>query len=302
MRNDILNGTTTEKRIEEYIRKEYQKKMTAVLILIGAVVILYLLAIMPRMVGRPDKRPFQGYLYAHRGLHENGSDAPENSMKAFEKAVQGGYGMEMDVQLSKDGIPVIFHDFTLKRLCGVPGKIKDYTYRELQQFRLFRTEERIPALKDVLKLVDGRVPLIVELKAEWTDIAVCPPVDRLLREYQGPYCIESFNPLVLLWYRRYHNQVMRGQLSDAFLQEEGLKGILYFVLEHLLLDFATKPDFIAYNHKYYWTLSRQICRKLYRNTAVAWTVQSQKELDARKKDFDLFIFDSFIPRDNSKAS
>ena len=88
---------------------------------------------------------------------------------------------------------------------------------------------------------------------------------------------------------------MRGQLSDAFLQVEGPRGLLYFVLEHMLLNCITKPDFISYNHKYYWTLSRQICKKLYRNLAVAWTIRSQKELDARRKDFDLFIFDSFIP-------
>lgn len=147
-----------------------------------------------------------------------------------------------------------------------------------------------------MKLVDGRVPLIVELKVEWTDISVCPLVDRLLREYKGTYCIESFNPLALIWYRRHHNDVMRGQLSDAFFQEEGMKGLLYFILEHMLLNFVTKPDFVAYNHKYYWTLSRQICHKIYRNLAVAWTIKSQKELDARKKDFELFIFDSFIPK------
>ena len=276
--------------------------MTVVFIVTGIIVVLYLLAIMPRMIGKPDKTPFQGYLYAHRGLHGNEGDAPENSMKAFEKAVHGGYGMEMDIQLSKDGIPVVFHDFTLKRLCGVAGKVKDYTFRELQKFRLLATGEKIPALKEVLNMVNGRVPLIVEIKAEWTDISVCEPVDRILREYPGVYCIESFNPLVLLWYRKHHNQVMRGQLSDAFFRETGWKGLLCFVLEHLLLDFLTKPDFIAYNHKYYWTPSRQICQKLYKNTAVAWTVQSQKELDARRKDFDLFIFDSFIPQDNTKAS
>ena len=146
-------------------------------------------------------------------------------------------------------------------------------------------------------MVNGRVPLIVELKVEWTDVSVCPVADRLLQDYKGAYCIESFNPLALIWYRRNRNGVMRGQLSDAFLQVEGPRGLLYFVLEHMLLNGITKPDFIAYNHKYYWTLSRQICKKLYRNLAVAWTIRSQKELDARRKDFDLFIFDSFMPKE-----
>ena len=74
------------------------------------------------------------------------------------------------------------------------------------------------------------------------------------------------------------------------------KGLLYFVLEHMLLNCITKPDFIAYNHKYYWTLSRQICKKLYGNLAVAWTIKNQKELDDRRKNFDLFIFEGFVPR------
>lgn len=270
-------------------------KMEVILMIIAAAIVLYLLAIMPRMLHKPDKTPFQGVLYAHRGLHDNGGDAPENSMKAFEKALLNGYGIELDVQLTKDGIPIVFHDFTLQRVCGKEGKVCDYTYDELSVFSLYRSGEKIPKLEEVLKLVNGSVPLIVELKAEWTDISVCPAADGILRGYKGVYCIESFNPLALIWYKRNRNEVMRGQLSDAFLQEEGLKGFLYFTLEHMLLNFITKPDFIAYNHKYYWTLSRQICKKLYRNLAVAWTIKSQKELEARKKDFDLFIFDSFIP-------
>lgn len=271
--------------------------MNVVLTILLIVVILYFLAIMPRMIHRPDKKPFQGVLYAHRGLHDNETQAPENSMAAFCKAVEQGYGIELDVQLSKDKVPVVFHDFTLKRICGVEGKVSDYTYEELQNFKLCRSEERIPRFEDFLKMVDGRVPLIVELKIEWMDLSVCALADELLRNYQGVYCIESFNPLGLLWYRKNHNSVMRGQLSEAFLQEKGMKNCLYFILEHMLFNFITKPDFIAYNHKHYRTLSRQICRKLYRNLAVAWTIKSQQELDDRRKDFDLFIFDSFIPQE-----
>lgn len=269
--------------------------MYILIVILLVVVILYMLAIMPRMRHKPDKKPFQGVLYAHRGLHDNETEAPENSMAAFRKAVEAGYGIELDVQLSKDRIPVVFHDFTLKRVCGVEGKVSDYTYEELQKFQLYKSRERIPRFEDFLKMVGGRVPLIVELKIEWMDVAVCPQVDERLRQYKGVYCIESFNPLGLLWYRKHHNSVMRGQLSDAFLHEAGMKGLLYFALEHMLLNFVTKPDFVAYNHKYYRTLSRQICKKLYGNLAVAWTIKSQKELEARKKDFDLFIFDSFIP-------
>lgn len=260
---------------------------------------LYMLAIMPRMFKRPDREPFIHVLYAHRGLHDNKTDAPENSMKAFEKAVEAGYGIELDIQLSRDHVPVIFHDFTLERVCGAEGKVCEYTYEELQQFRLCGSDEKIPRLVDVLRLVNGKVPLIIEFKVEWQDSELCYAAELLLQNYEGVYCIESFNPLVLFWYRRNNRKVMRGQLSDAFGRNGGdeYHSPLYCALENLLFNFLTKPDFIAYNHKFYKNRARCICRYVYGGLAAAWTIKSQEELDARREDFDLFIFDSFIPKE-----
>ena len=271
--------------------------LLTVVCMISAVIILYLLMIMPRMRHRPDSAPFTGVLYAHRGLHDNASEAPENSMEAFQKAVDAGFGIELDVQLSADKIPVVFHDFSLKRACGVEGKVADYTYEELQQFTLFDSEQRIPQFCDVLKAVDGRVPLIIEYKIPGGLTEVCPAADKLLQDYKGTYCIESFNPLGLLWYRQNRKEIMRGQLLDNFLKsgEKEFSPLLYFVLHHMLFNFLTKPDFIAYNHNRYKDLSRRLCRYLYRCPAVAWTIRSGEELTNRKKDFDLFIFDSFLP-------
>ncbi len=260
-----------------------------------AVVVLYFLMIMPRMLGRPDVAKFRNWLYAHRGLHDNASDAPENSLPAFQKAVEAGYGIELDIQLSKDMIPVVFHDFTLRRVCGVEGKVKDYTYEELQEFRLFQSDERIPRFEDVLKLVDGRVPLIVEFKIEFKDLSLCPIADRLLRKYKGMYCMESFNPLGVWWYRRHRRRVMRGQLADAFWQEGEYKGLLYLALQNLLANFIGRPDFIAYHSKYPHTLSRKLCCHTMGATGVAWTIKSQEELDRAQKDFDIFIFEGFLP-------
>ncbi|MGN0432534.1 MAG: glycerophosphodiester phosphodiesterase family protein [Lachnospiraceae bacterium] len=260
--------------------------------------LLYLWMIMPRMSRRPDKSPFfEERLYAHRGLHDNESEAPENSMAAFKKAVDAGYGIELDVQLTKDKIPVVFHDFTLQRVCGVRGKVADYTYEELQQFFLCKSQQKIPKLQEFLKLVDGRVPLIIEYKIPGVHAEVCAIADKLLSEYKGTYCIESFNPAGLFWYRRNRKTVMRGQLAMNFLKagEKEYPAILYFLLHHLLFNFLTKPDFIAYHHCDYKDLSRCICRCLYRCTSVAWTIRSEEELKSRKQDFDLFIFDSFVP-------
>jgi len=255
--------------------------------------------IMPRMTGRPGTVPFRGYLYAHRGLYDNASDAPENSMRAFRRAVEAGFGIELDVQMTSDHVAVVFHDFTLKRICGAEGKVCDYTYQGLQQYPLCGTDQRIPRLEDVLKLVDGKVPLIVEYKIELSDMSVCVEGNRLLSAYKGMYCIESFNPLGVFWYRRHRRDVVRGQLSDAFLKE-GYQGPLYFFLQHLLFNWLGKPDFVAYNRKYPDILSRRLCRGLYRNMAAAWTVRSQEELEAAEKDFDILIFDSFLPEKQKK--
>lgn len=267
----------------------------------GTLFLLYLLLIMPRVFKKPSRTPYMGVLYAHRGLHDNKTAAPENSMTAFQKAVEAGYGIELDVQLTKDGIPVIFHDFTLERMCGVSGRIDTLTYEQLQELSLMQTEEKIPTLKEFLDMVAGRVPLIVELKIEWTNLSLCPVVQKMLTEYQGVYCIESFNPLALLWYRRHHKEVMRGQLSTNFRHDGNYKNVLYFLLTHLLTNWATSPDFIAYNCQFKEEPGRRICRKLYKNLSVAWTVKSQKQLESLKKDFDLFIFDSFVPKDTKTS-
>lgn len=266
-----------------------------IIIIIAVLIFLYFLAIMPRLGNRKARKDFLGIYYAHRGLHDNASDAPENSLAAFKKAVEAGYGIEMDVQLTKDKVPVVFHDFTLKRICGKEGKVCDYTLKELKEFKLCDSEEEIPEFSQVLKAVGGKVPLIIELKVEWTDVSVCPLVDEMLQSYKGLYCIESFNPLALFWYRRHHSDVVRGQLSDGFLKSGEFKGILYVILQNLMLNWATKPDFVAYNHKYADVCARKICRGLYKNMAAAWTIKSQKELENARNKFDIFIFDSFIP-------
>ncbi len=213
-------------------------------------------------------------------------------MAAFRRAVEAGYGIELDIQLTKDKVPVVFHDFTLLRVCGAEGRVCDYTYEELQEYELFSSEQKIPGFSEVLALVDGRVPLIVEYKSENADMELCAVADAMLAEYRGLYAIESFNPMVVNWYRKHRKGVVRGQLADAFMCTENYRGILYFVIENLLLNFWTKPDFIAYNCQYPHKLSRKICRSIYGNTAVAWTVRNEAQFEEAQKHFDIYIFDS----------
>ncbi|MCR5674867.1 MAG: glycerophosphodiester phosphodiesterase [Lachnospiraceae bacterium] len=290
------------------------------LIIIVVVVFLYLLLIMPRMWGRPAREAHLRVLYAHRGLFDNTSNAPENSMTAFRRAVEAGYGIELDVQTTKDGVPVVFHDFTLKRMARfpegeaptdaelnadgtpcVPGRICDYTWDELSRFHLLSTEERIPRFDEFLKLVNGRVPLIVELKIELKDLSVCRAASSLLDSYGGVYCVESFNPLGLFWYRRHRPEVMRGQLAENFRKSEGWNAPLYLALEFLLFNIFGRPDFIAYNHRHRSNLSRVLVTKVFGALSVAWTIRSEQELKDAKGDFAVFIFDSFVPAGGPRA-
>jgi len=267
------------------------------LLIIGALVAIYLLLIMPKLGRNPDAKKMEGWLYAHRGLHSNKKGPPENSMPAFIKAVEKRYGIELDVQLTKDGIPVVFHDYDLLRACGVDLKVADLTYAELRRYRLFNSSEIIPTLTEVLAVINGRVPLIIELKIPYDPKALCRKVYSILHNYKGFYSIESFNPRGLIWYKKYKPNILRGQLSTDFVKDEveGSK-IQHFILQNLLLNFLARPDYIAYNHKYKEDISFKICKKIFRPITVAWTIRSQEELDNSIKDFDLFIFEKFTPQ------
>ena len=266
-----------------------------ILLLILLLIGVYLWLLMPRMHGRPDHTAFLGRYYAHRGLHDNDSDAPENSMAAFRKAVEAGYGIEFDVQLTRDRIPVVFHDETLNRVCGIDGKVRDFTFEELQSFPLCKSRERIPKLSDFLEMVDGRVPLIIEIKVHESADTVCSIADELIREYKGLYCVESFHPMAVRWYKKHRPEVLRGQLSSDF-DKPGRKESMGQKLVHYLETNVTcRPDFIAYDHQHRKNISRLVCKHVFHPINVTWVVRSQAELDVCRKDFEIFIFENFIP-------
>lgn len=266
--------------------------MLTLIIVLAVLASLYLFLVAPRMFGKPDRSVLMGVHYAHRGLFNNDSDAPENSLNAMRKAVEAGYGIEFDVQLSKDDVPVVFHDASLKRMCGVDGKIWDYTLEELKKMKLAHSNETIPTLEQVLRVVDGKVPLIVEYKMDRVDTKVCELGNAILEKYHGVYCIESFHPFAVKWYREHRPDVIRGQLSQDFSMTK-YRGIQYWAMTHLLLNFLTRPDFIAYNHHDAGVFSRYFCGKL-GALSVAWTIKNREQYEESEADFDLFIFDSFL--------
>ena len=135
-------------------------------------------------------------LIAHRGFHDNNSNAPENSLAAFKLAIENGYAMEMDVQMSSDGVLVVFHDDTLTRVCGVEGKIAQTPIEELKKLHLYNSNEQIPTMEEFLNLVDGREPILIEVKDHANIGELEQKLTDMLHNYKGEFIIESFNPFI----------------------------------------------------------------------------------------------------------
>ena len=240
---------------------------------------------------------FKTHYIAHRGLFDNSKNAPENTILAFKRAVEAGYGIELDIQLSLDKQAVVAHDYTIKRICSDDKYIKDLSYQELCRYRIMNSVETIPLLNDVLKVIDGKVPLIVDIKTEGEYKEICRLTAKILSSYKGIYCIESFSPYVVGWFKRNCPDVIRGQLADDFLYNKYFKSSLKnWILTNMVHNTIFKPDFIAYNHQFSSKKCLGLWKKILGCTLAAWTVKTQAELDQAAKVFDIIIFDSFIPK------
>ncbi len=240
---------------------------------------------------------YRGIYFAHRGLFDNQTDHPENTLKSFQRAVDNGFGIELDTQLTKDKQVVIVHDESLLRNCGINKTVQECTYEELQTYKLFKSEETIPLFTDVLKVIDGKVPLIVEVKVDSDYLDTTVKGQEILDNYKGPYVVESFNPNVPKWYRKNRKDIVRGQLSYNSIRDKNSK-VPYFIkfcLTNTLFNLESHPDFIAYECNNYRHVSNLICKYLYGLVMVAWTIKSQDDLKKKEKFFDLLIFDSFVP-------
>lgn len=186
--------------------------------------------------------------YAHRGLHTPDRSVPENSLEAFRRARERGYGFELDVQFSSDGRVVVFHDDTLERVTGRTGRVDSFPWEELKRMPLCGTEQTIPLFSDVLKITEGGGPLIVELKNGPRNADLCRATLDLLKGYKGDVCIESFNPFIVSWFRKNAPDMVRGQLSAPYsvMKKNVGNALIAFLLSRCAFSFLNRPDFIAY--------------------------------------------------------
>jgi len=262
--------------------------------IILALLILYLLSLRGRR-NHPGLQQFKGWYYAHRGLHDEAR--PENSLAAFQAAVDAGYGMELDVHLLKDGQLAVIHDSLLQRTTGAEGRVEDLTADQLANYYLGGTAQTIPDLRQVLALVDGKVPLIVELKSVGGNHkTLCETACNMLESYEGPYCIESFDPRCVYWLRKHRPHIIRGQLVERFTKSKvKVPWILKFCLTYQLFNFLLLPDFVAHEYGCRKALSNRLVRKLWGIQGVSWTLRNKEQFDTALSEALLPIFENFIP-------
>lgn len=229
--------------------------------------------------------------YAHRGLHN--SKVPENSLLAFLRACDRNYGIELDVQLSLDGEVVVFHDYSLLRMTGENRKVCETTLEELKNLYLKETDQKIPTFKEVLELVDGKVPLLIELKGETLDSSLCPKVAELLKNYNGAFCIESFNPFLIKSMRKYLPHSFYGQLYTNVCRDKKKYSALNILLSLMFFNFLAKPNFIAYNQLDRNSLPVKLTTKFYKAPKFVWTPKTQEEIDSAFSFGECPIFEIF---------
>lgn len=270
------------------------------------------------------------YRYAHRGLHQK-PHVPENSMMAFEKACDRGFGIEFDVHLTKDGKLAVIHDSGLKRVTtvrsdhlpvlpenagidceitlGTQEIIEEISIEEAKRFPLEESDERIPEMREVLELVAGRVPLIVELKPSGGNHEeLVKRVMEELREYEknypsGIYCVESFNSFAVLTLKKKYPDVVRGQLGSdliadykARVPEDPREGVKFdpmtnTLVRDLRLNPLTAPDFVAYNYEH----KRNKAFRSFEGTKVFYTIKDPLDLAVGEGLGAVCIFERFVP-------
>lgn len=246
----------------------------------------------PRFLSRP---------LAHRGLHNIADARPENSVAAFQAAIDAGYGIELDLQSTKDGQAVVFHDYDLQRLMGRTGAVQQKTLTQMQEIPLLGGEKGAPSLETVLELVDGQVPLLIEIKDQ--DLRLGPNVGPLeqattdaLENYQGPVAVMSFNPHSVAHMQRIAPQVARGLVTCDFMRDDWP-----LVPAQRRDDLVNIPDFEATKScfiSHQWDdLSAPAVRKIKESghPILCWTIRSAEDEAQARKVADNVTFEGYLP-------
>ena len=228
------------------------------------------------------------YKIAHRGLHNK--EFPENSLGAFENACNLGFAIELDVHALADGTVAVFHDQNTLRMCGIDRDIGLLTLDDLPKFKLLNSKYTIPTLAEVLDLVNGRVPIMIELKPASRKEKLEQKTYDIIKDYKGELAVKSFNPFSIAWFKKHANHIPRGLLS-SFFEHDNLPWIYKTVLKKLLLFGMCQPDFISYNVQN--IPNKYVARK--KVPVITWTVNSKDLENKIKKFVDSVVFEGYVP-------
>lgn len=226
---------------------------------------------------------------AHRGLHK-GPTIPENSLAAFEAAIHHHHPIELDIQFMSDDNIAVFHDDNLERITGVKGKISEQTAETIKKLRLLDTNQFIPLLEDALSLIDGKVPILVEIKNTGSAGKFEQVLLKKLQFYRGELAIQSFNPYSLAWFVKNAPHITRGQLSTNFYNQP-LPWYNQVLLTNLMFNWLSKPNFIAYDIRFLPNIPTQIAKHIFSLPIIAWTIRSEAELTQSRQYADNVIFE-----------
>ena len=266
------------------------------------------------------------FKYAHRGLYDQPHSAsekpnpnadepywyedcigfgrqviPENSILAFTRATNNGFGVELDVHLTRDNQLAVCHDSNLLRMTGVDVEIENLSYEELQAYPLLATDETIPLLKDVLPIFEEKgLPVIIELKAARDNVLrLCRKTYEVAEASGCIYCVESFDPRCVQYFKLHHPQIVRGQLSQNYLNKDATGPTsltLKVLLTTLTTNCLTKPDFIAYKYEDRHNPFMWVAKNLYNAKTVSWTLRSHEQLAKAEVEGAIPIFEKLKPK------
>lgn len=223
---------------------------------------------------------------AHRGLHAEG--VPENTLGAARAAIDAGYPIECDVRLTADGVAVVHHDATLQRLTGRDRRVSEMSWSSVRSLSVLDTDEAIPRLVDLLDLVDGEVPLLVELKPDGRPGRLEAVVAEILDDYEGAFAVQSFSPLTVRWFRMHRPSWPRGQLLwEAEPHEWTAFG------DRFPVTWTSQPDFVAVDQSA--LPSDSISCRRGQLPVLAWTIRSDAERERVSPHVDNVIFENISP-------
>lgn len=233
---------------------------------------------------------------AHRGLHDSSRGIVENSRSAFAAAMARNYSIECDLQLTRDGEAVVFHDETLERLTVSAGHVLDLTAAELAATPLRGSTDRIQTLTELLAQVDGAVPLVIEIKSHWDgNPLLARRALACLERYSGPYCLMSFDPDIIAEVHRRSPATPRGVVADRGFDPyyDALPASRRRDIRSLAHLAETRPDFLSLNWEDLPWAPVSAFRAL-GNPVITWTIQSDAEARQALKYSDQITFEGFL--------